>query len=212
MAEVKLPQNSDKALNKRNEEEEHKVEAVIQSPPKARKKSLSKRIGEAITPDNTDDVKGFILFDCILPAIKDTIYDTFTGALKMMLFHDDSPSRRRTRRDGNKTYVSYSGYSDYSTISRREREKEYSRLDRKAAMDFTEFVFDNRAEAEEVLGALNDLTIEYGKASVSDLYSLVGHDHEYTTNKYGWTDLSNAYISKTREGYVINLPRPKLIG
>lgn len=209
MAEVKLPQNSDKSRD--DEKEGRTVEAVISSPPKSRKMPLGKRIGKALTPENTDDVKGFILFDCILPAVKDTIYDTFTGALKMILFDGDAPSRSRRRRDRDRTYISYSGISDVSARSDRDRHRDYTRLDRKAAMDFTEFIFDTRAEAEDVLAALVDLTQQYGNASVRDLYSLVGHDHEYTNNKYGWTDLSNAYISRTRDGYIINLPRPRVL-
>ena len=44
--------------------------------------------------------------------------------------------------------------------------------------------------------------------SVADLYGLVGIDSEYTDNKYGWTNLSSASIKATRDGYILDLPRP----
>jgi hypothetical protein len=43
--------------------------------------------------------------------------------------------------------------------------------------------------------------------SVADFYDLVGVDGTYTDNKYGWTNIRNAYVNRVRDGYVIKLPR-----
>ena len=43
--------------------------------------------------------------------------------------------------------------------------------------------------------------------SVMDLYDLVGITGQYTDNKYGWTNLRNAEPVRTRDGYMLKLPR-----
>ena len=73
--------------------------------------------------------------------------------------------------------------------------------------DFQDLIFESRGEAEEVLTNLLDLIADYGVASVADLYDLVGITGPFTDNKYGWTDLRTASVSRTREGYIINLPK-----
>lgn len=216
MAEVKLPPNSDASLKKDPEEkpEKREIKSVVKSGVTAKKQSLGNKIKSTFVTENGKDIKGYVIFDVVLPYLKDTLYDAVTGALKMILFGDTNANPRRSReRDRGKSYWSYTNiyndrdrrpinYSDSTNLTRVSYKKE-------AAMDFTDFVFDSRADAENVLGELSDLTIDYGVATVSDLYDLVGMDHEYTTDNYGWTDLSKAYISRERYGYVINLPRPK---
>jgi hypothetical protein len=55
------------------------------------------------------------------------------------------------------------------------------------------------------------LTFDYGQASISDLYELVGITANFTDNKWGWTDLRSSSVSRARDGYLLNLPRPILL-
>ena len=80
-----------------------------------------------------------------------------------------------------------------------------------AATDFCDIVLDNRGEAEEILSQLVDLTIDYGAASVSDLYYMVGIASNHTDQKWGWKDLSSAYVARVRDGYMLKLPKTILI-
>ena len=44
--------------------------------------------------------------------------------------------------------------------------------------------------------------------TVADLYDLVGLNHNFTDNKYGWTNLRNAQPVRDRDGYyILKLPR-----
>ena len=56
-----------------------------------------------------------------------------------------------------------------------------------------------------------DLIDEYGVVSVKDLYSYAGKKTDYTKEKYGWYDLSNASVERVREGYLLKLPKPVVI-
>ena len=71
--------------------------------------------------------------------------------------------------------------------------------------------FDTRGEAEEVLSRLDELIEMYGLVRVADLYDLVGITGDYTDNKYGWKNIRNARVERTRDGYAIKLPRALLI-
>lgn len=68
-------------------------------------------------------------------------------------------------------------------------------------------LFWKQGEAEDVLMSLNELIDVYGKASVADLYDLVGISGRYTDVKYGWTNLMTASHTRVRDGYLLKLPR-----
>ncbi len=211
MAELNIPQNSDASKVGEAEKKEKKRAPVVKSGVRHKKKGVGNRVKNALTADSSSDVKGYVIFDVVLPYLKDTLYDAVSGALKMVLFGGEPKSSRRTRRrDGTRSYWEYNNiYADRDDRDMRRRDRDYVRYNKRANMDFTDFVFDSRKDAEEVLGSLSDLVIDEGCASVGDLYDLVGEDYGYNDDNFGWTDLSRAYISSTRDGYIINLPRAK---
>ena len=54
---------------------------------------------------------------------------------------------------------------------------------------------------------MGDLIETYGMASVADMYDLVGISCDYTANKYGWTNIRNAEVVRTRDGYMLKMPK-----
>ena len=193
LSRVSYEPNSHKSKREKNQK---KVEKVIKGNISTRKKSLGKKFSETFLEESAQDVKSYIIFDVLIPAIKNTFSEMVTKGLDMMLF---SGERSSSRRRDDKTYVSYKSYSN------RDR---HERTDRRRTLDFRDIIFDTRAEAEEVLSNLVDLIIDYKAASVADLYDLVGIDGSFTDNKYGWTDLSGATVKMARGGgYLITLPR-----
>lgn len=198
---VEFPANSHK---KREEREDHrKVEKVIKGRVVQKKKSLGKRFLETFIGDDVNSVTGYILHDVLIPAAKATLSDMVQGGIEMLLFGERKGNR--TRRDQGRSYVSYNNYS--SQNNRREDRREYGQRSR-ARHNFDDIILSTRGEAEEVLSHLVDLTMDYGEASVADLYDLVGITEEFTDRKYGWTNLGSASVSRVREGYLLNLPKP----
>lgn len=192
---------------------EKKLEKVISGTATRKKLGIRKRLTDTFLEDNTQSVGDYVLFDILVPAAKSMITDMISGGLEMLLFG----SRRgtRTTREGPRSYVNYNSLSyrplnQTRDMSRSGRERELSRTGR-ARHDFGEIVLETRGEAEEVLSNLVDLTLDYGTASVADLYDLVGITSNFTDNRYGWTDLRSASVSRVRGGYVINLPRTQQI-
>jgi hypothetical protein len=184
----------------RKEPQEKRVEKVTRGKVTTRKKSTGKKLFETFIGDDINSVTSYILHDVLIPAAKSTISDMVQGGIEMLLFGERKGSR--TKRDRGSSYVSYSSYSN----GRDDRRREISNRDR-SRHNFDDIILSSRGEAEEVLSHLVDLTIDYGQASVSDLYDLVGITGNFTDNKYGWVDLSRASVSRARDGYLLNLPK-----
>jgi len=197
---MEYPANSH---TKKNEKKEERVKQnkVVTGAVVKQKKSLSKRLTETFLGDDIDNVASYVIHDILVPAAKNTITDLITGGLEMMLFGEVRGSR--TKRDKDRSHVSY---SNYYKAEHRDQSRNASNRNR-AAHDFDDIVLTTRGEAEEVLSHLVDLTIDYGMASVADLYDLVGITSNFTDNKFGWADLNSASVQRVRKGYMIHLPK-----
>lgn len=171
------------------------VKRVIKGGIVERKKPLLMRaFGE-----NTRSVGNYILWDVLIPALKNTITDMVNNGIEMLMFGEP---RGNIRRDRGRSYVSYSGFY-------KDRDREERRIDRtRNRHRFSEVVLESRADAEEVLSNLVDLVEDYGIATVADFYDLVGLSGEWADNKFGWDNLSRASVKRVREGYILEMPKP----
>lgn len=211
-------QKVEKALN---EASRPKVEKVVKGVVKKQKPSIGKRMAETLALDDTKNVKNYIVHDVLIPAVKSMICDIvgWGGFAEMILF-----SGGRRGRGPDSTIIRDSGVSrvNYRSIFRdpyrnsREQPKEQVMRSRDR-FNFDDLIIpirdgqtsvQARAEAEEVLSKLFDLTVEYGQATVADLYDACGLDTEFTDNKWGWTDLRGVEPRRVHDGYILTLPKP----
>jgi hypothetical protein len=79
----------------------------------------------------------------------------------------------------------------------------------RARHDFDEIVLETRGEADEVIDQLYEIVSRYDSATVADLYELVGLASTHTDNKWGWTDLRGAGVTRVRSGYLLDIPEPR---
>lgn len=193
-----FPSNS----NKSKEVKEKKLEKIVQGEVKKTKPSFLKKMGAVFFSDTMDeeDLRSYLIFDYLVPTIKDTVVDMGKMLLDA-IFYGSTSTRKKS--SGNKPYkVSYSSYYDNDKKPAKPEDR------RASSYNFDDIVLNSRADAEQTLDMLIDLTREYGQVSVADFCDLVGVDSNFTDNKYGWSDLSRTTISRTRDGYIINLPKP----
>lgn len=178
------------------EKDRPKMEAVVNG--KVKKKGTGRRIMDSFIPEDVPDVKEYILFDRLIPAIKDTMVDLAVNTLEMIFY--GKTSGRRHRGSG-------SGHVDYNRVSKDDRPAKATRRN----TDFNDILFESYADADQVLDILLDWIDRYGQASVLDFYDASGvSSHSYTDNNYGWTDLRDANIIRARGGgYILDLPTPR---
>ena len=77
-----------------------------------------------------------------------------------------------------------------------------------------ELVYETRADAEKVLNGMSEIINEYGFVTVADLYDISGLPGAYyTDSSIGWKgSIEEPTIKRVRDGYVIDLPKPEVLG
>ena len=162
--------------------------------------SPGRKFLKAFIDDDVKDVKGYVLFDVIIPTMKETFYKIVTGAMEMTLWGEVNKASRDNR--ARRSYVSYDRVSsqqrDIPDRGRRDKDR----------YQFEEFLFESRDAAEEVLSNMVDLTIDYGECRVSNYLDMVGITSEFTDEYWGWRNLSSASTKRVHGGYIIDLPKP----
>lgn len=174
-------------------------------------------------------VKDYLLFDVLVPAIKDTIVDASCSAINM-IFNGDAGKRRTYGRGWNQSYSK----TDYGTIYRttqtgkfnpdRERrsyeEPVYSNRFNQIYMDL---IFENRVDAEDCLDQLREIVEQYNQVTVADYYEIyeqvtktkvpaAARRNWQETQNFGWSDLSQVIVTGRRGEYYLTLPRTAFLG
>lgn len=191
--------NSDK--DRKEQQPEKKVEAVIAGSAKTRKKGEMRKLADVFIAEDANNVKSYIFMEVIIPAVKKAISDIVTTGIDMILYGESG----RSRKNGTTaSKVSYRNYYERDT----DRVKAGSMSSRRNTPDYDDILFDTRGDAETVLDAMNDIISQYGTVSVSDFYDLarVPNDN-FTMNRYGWTNIGGATAVRVRDGYILKLPR-----
>lgn len=194
-----------------------KIEKVVTGEVVRKKKSPSKRFKETFfSGENLKSAFSHVTSDILVPYAKDAVADSVSQGIEKMLFQEVRSSSRRggSRLQSGLGHVAYNAMSNRGPSSGgfpgRSEPRSPSRRAR-ATHDFDDIVLSTRAEAEEVIDRLFDLVSRYEVATVADLYELVGVTGSFTDNKWGWIDIRGAEVNRTRDGFLVNLPRPEPI-
>ena len=211
MAEVKLSKPSyleeggERPKDSAVKSGDHQVKQVVTGKVKPVKKTAGKRFMESIGVEDGRTVGDYLVWDVIVPALKDTISEVFKKGIDAFLFGGPQPGRNVERR-GRTSRVSYNSY--YDDRDRYRSRNRYS-YNPRAVNDFREFAFDDRRDAELVLSEMCEIIDTYDFCKVADFYSLVGEtERDFTDHGYGWDHLGGAEIVRGRDGWIIDLPRP----
>jgi hypothetical protein len=170
-----------------------------------KKPSIGKQFAESFVNEDVENVKSYVIFDVIVPTIKDTILDMIS-----MAFYSDTYTSRGRRRSRSGGYYSSNERTNYNSYYRSDRDREDRRSTRRRrSSDAPEIIVDTRDDARDILDEMNNLIDEYDSCSVADLNDMVGMTSEHTDEKWGWTNLNRASIKRDRDGYLLDLPRPE---
>ena len=192
--DLNLEPNSNK-----HKAERKPLEKVVTGEVRVKKKSIFKRTADAFLTEDRGDISTYLLFDVIVPAIKDLVVDTTENFVEAMFYGKGSGRTKRSRSSGS-TFVSY------DSISRKDRDRRAPKPS--VLYEMPDYIFKSRQEADRALEILKESTEQYGEATLGDFYELIGvTGNGYPDRLYGWTDLRTAYVSRSNGGYCINFPR-----
>lgn len=204
---MEYPSNSQSKQPRETPEKKEPIARVTQGSVVRKKKGLGRRFSETFMGGDARNAGSYVMFDVLLPAMRDMITDTVTMGVERMVYGEARPRGRYRGSSGG----GLSGHTPYNRMSAGlrpdPREGGMSRRGR-ATHNFDEIVLDTRVEAEHVVDQMFHLLQKYGQVTITDLYDLVGETAAYTDNKWGWTELQGTDIRRTRDGYLIKLPPP----
>lgn len=210
MAETNIPSpsylqpNSHKHKEAMAEKEKQKHEKVTSGKVTQRKKPVGKKFTDAMIGEDVQEVRSYLVWDVLVPALKDTIVDMIKKGADA-IFYGGTSAPSNIKRTPNGSRASYAGYYD------KRNNRPTRSYNRRAVHDFDEVLFEDRKDAEIVLSNLVEQTMEYGMVSVAEFYEFAGYPSEFTDNKYGWPELGDARIVRVRDGYILDLPKPEPI-
>jgi hypothetical protein len=196
-----------------NEEKAIVVQSDEEAPVVKKKKKIKAIVAKQKEPsfmetffgESAKEVIMYVLYDVLIPAAKTTIQDMVTTGIEMFLFGEGGTAPRRR---GEGSHISYSNF--YQRNSRRDRG--YGRHTSSASSRIDGISFESRESAKAALEALLDLFGEYDQVSVADYYEIVGLNDRivFTDRRIGWEEnINRARVVPGRNGFIIDLPRPK---
>ena len=197
MAKIEMPTSS----ISQGGQPKKKLEKVTTGKVTMRQQSEMQKLANSFLAEDLNTVKERIVNDYAIPMLKNGIWSIFTSALSIMIFGED-----RSRSTSNNNYIrtrnSYEGYYDSRIGQNRPGSQQ------RMVQNWQNLTSDSRADMEGILEQMWAAIREYGQVSVGDLYDLAGITANYTDNKYGWHDLTGAYIKNVPGGYSIVFPKP----
>lgn len=197
MDDLNYKSNSHKSKNLESKE---RTASVVKGTVHQKKNSALKKFAGNFLSEDIEDTENYILSDLLIPTAKRLALDIFEALLGL---NTSSSKHSGTR-------VSYKNYSSISSNNR--ISKESDRIVRSTGYEFDEVIFETRRDAEAVLDAMFDILDTYQAVRISDLYDLAGvSNSNYAACKYGWINLEHCRIERTRDGYILKLPKAQLI-
>lgn len=192
MAEHEIPTIEPEVAEKKEE---------LLPPPKkpvkatVKKKSFGRKVAEALVPEDIPDIKSYIIYDVVIPTVKDTI---ITG-IEMLLFGEASSRRRRKNGTISDKYVAY---------DRPDERRKRKPSNRSTFLD-EPIAYDTKSDAIEVLESMKEILRDYNRVSIADMYRESGLASDNRRNSaWGWTDLREARIVNDGGDWIIELPKP----
>lgn len=196
MAKIDMPTSS---LNQTGQEPKKKLEKVTTGKVTVRQQTDIQKVASAFLAEDLATVKERIINDYAIPMLKNGIWSIFSSALSLMIFGEDK-SRSQSSNYVRGSSNSYDRY--YSNPNRNQP------VNQRVIPNWQNLISDSRADMEEILDQMWEAIREYGQVSIGDLYDLAGMTCNFTDNKYGWKDLTGAYIKNVPGGYSIVFPKP----
>lgn len=203
--ESKYPSNSHASKEKgrtENAPAEKNVEKIVTGKATVKKRGATKKLADIIVVEDVRSVCEHIVMDVLIPKAKDLLVDVICGGINMFAYGDRGSGGRRSIAE---RYGYRSGYTNYNRLSDRRDLRPMTRNE--PGRSYDDIYLESKGEAEAVLDRMFELLDEYGTVSVADLYDLVGVTGNFTDCKFGWTDLRSATTVRTRDGYMLKLPR-----
>lgn len=175
--------------------EKKKVQPVANGVKK--KRTAADKVTESLFADDLQTTANYVIKDVALPYIRNMLADTAKKTIDAIFFGVGGKTGGSYLSPASR--VNYGSYSTQTTAPVT-RNQAYG-------YNYSDLTFHEPGAAEEVILGLKGIIKQYQIASVADLYDLANVPSSYTDNKYGWTNVDDARIIRTSDGWILKMPR-----
>lgn len=192
-------------FRKETEQNRPKIQPVVSEKPVVGKKKW--RLIDCFYTPSDKSLKEYFIQDLVIPNVNKAIGMTLHGIVtKIFGVGTGSGNPFRVMNDWSygprgESYVEYSARAA-KTPSRAQQQQPH------VSTDLESYALRTREDAERVLEGLDAYLETYDAVPVSAFFELIGVTAPYTYHDYGWTNLAEAKVIITENGYSIRFPRP----
>lgn len=183
--------------------EPREIQPITRSVGRVRKAPFGRRFRETFIQGDAQSVWSSMIWNSFFPGLRDQVNDALHQGLDS-LFNGGTTAYRRAGHPSRSSGISRHN-PDKALGGRREVEQRISREERDRH-DLSVIELDSRAEAEQVLEAMNATIDQFDVVSLADFYQMVRITPDHTDYKWGWEDLGGARIAHSRGSYYLDLP------
>lgn len=196
--EIKEYSTNDSLVKKDVSQDTKKVDYTAPKGKVTLKKSKMNSLGKSVIQGSITDAIANAISDLIIPAGRDLLFNVVTSVSQTLIYGDSEqpPVSNGVNR------IPYSSISNYNRMGR-----PTTHVQKVRQRPEDGFIFKTKSDADTALAHLRDACDSFGVVSVQALYEFCEQSAPYTANKYGWMNLDDARVERTRDGYTIKLPR-----
>lgn len=201
------PSNTLKERNKQAQKKEKPdLKCVVSGKSKPIPQSFWSKVFVGIKPASGQTMKSFIFDEIVTPLIQRAVVEGVTGAINYLVKGDAYADRKNNNFLG-KSYINYNGISSGKSNG---NGGQYVYSGKNSGMEIENVWFESRVDAQRVLDEMQSVIAGYDILTVNGFYDIIGRTNiiDPSNEKFGWSDLRNAYITASRGGWVIHLPHP----
>jgi len=216
MSERKMPSVEDYPSNAIGSEKDADERPALRGRVK-KKSNIFKSVRDEFIAEDADNWAEDVVQNILFPTLHGLINDICHGIIDA-IFDGGGEYRRSSRGRGRGgSYISYNRYYDDrdDRRRRRRRDRDYDDDDyvvSRRNIDFSEFRFEYKDDAEDVLDILCDRLEKYDEVTVAYFLDKIGKTvpGNWTVEDWGWTNLAGTKVrGNSRSGWYIDLPRAK---
>lgn len=182
-----------------------KIEGVVKV-----KKPLGKRIAESFGGQDLKTVGRTLAVTVLLPGAKDIMMSLLEEGGRRMIYGEES-----RRSSGSVLGGSRIRPTSYGAASRgAARESSTLNANAKRRFDFSDFLIEDAARADEIINELEIAIEEFGLVTVGDLFEALGESgNGFTDRNFGWDAraFNGAEPKRVRGGWILDIPEPVAI-
>lgn len=196
--EIKEYSTADSLVKKDVSQDTKKVDYTAPKGKVTLKKSKMNSLGKSVIQGSITDAITVAITDLIVPAGRDLLFNVVNSVAQTLIYGESEqpPVSNGVNR------IPYSSISNYNRVGR-----PTSRVQKIRQRPEDGFIFERKSDADTILEELRNACDSFGVVSVQSLYEICDKTAPYTANKYGWMNLDDARVERTRDGYTLKLPR-----